>query len=157
LVKIEANRDIRFVLVGDGSLRGKLETIIESSGLRDYVTLLGNRDDVPRLLNGFDCFALPSLAEGFPVAILEAMACEIPIVATDVGGVAEALADGRCGVIIPPRDSEAIAEAIMRVRRNKHGAARMSAVALDRVRENYSLAVTADRYASLYQEILSKA
>lgn len=101
--------DVKFLVVGDGPEREMLQSRFQQAG----VAFAGQRQDVARLLHGFDVFVLSSDAEGFPVAIVEAMAAGRAIVATDVGGVREALADGACGRVVPPRDAEALAGAVL--------------------------------------------
>ena len=77
---------LRLVLIGDGSLRDKVEELVAQEGIQDRVWLAGSREDVPQLLSALDVFVLPSLAEGISNTILEAMACGLPVVATRVGG-----------------------------------------------------------------------
>jgi glycosyltransferase involved in cell wall biosynthesis len=103
------------VLVGDGPALPAVAAAVQKEGLSERVELLGARADIPELLSLSDVFVLSSRSEGFPVSILEAMAAGLPAVATDVGGVAEAVEDGETGFLVPPADSEALARALERL------------------------------------------
>jgi glycosyltransferase involved in cell wall biosynthesis len=112
---------VRVVVVGDGELREELER--RADGLP--VELTGARDDVPELLASFDVFAFPSLFEGLCLAVIEAQAAGVPVVATPVGGIRETVVDGETGLLVPPRDPAALAR-------------RLADEARRRVRERYS-------------------
>jgi glycosyltransferase involved in cell wall biosynthesis len=107
--------DARFVLIGDGPERECLQSSAERLGVGDRVSFLGTRSDVSVLMSQLDLFVLPSLLEGFPNAVLEAMAARLPIVATRVGGVPELIEDGRTGLLVEPGSAQALAEAIIRI------------------------------------------
>ena len=108
--------EARFLLVGDGSERAKLEALVEELGLTGRVLFTGRRTDVPRLVSVFDVSVLSSTTvETFPMAFLEAMAMERPLVTTRVGGVAEMIDDGENGHVVPPRDPDALANALIDV------------------------------------------
>ena len=97
--------DYRAAFVGEGPLLPEIAGAIRQRGLTERIDLLGNRGDVPGVLASADVFVLSSRSEGFPVSILEAMAAGLPVVATDVGGVAESVIDGETGLLVPPRRS----------------------------------------------------
>jgi glycosyltransferase involved in cell wall biosynthesis len=103
------------VLAGDGPALPAVAAAVQAGGLSERVELLGARADIPELLARSDVFVLSSRSEGFPVSILEAMAAGLPVVATDVGGVAEAVEDGETGFLVPAADSEALARALERL------------------------------------------
>jgi glycosyltransferase involved in cell wall biosynthesis len=105
----------RLVLVGSGPLERELRQRVHRDGLDGHVTFTGIRDDVAQLLPAFDVFVLSSRHEGLSLALLEAMAAGVPCVATRVGGVPEALGDGRAGVLVPFGDSSALAEELARL------------------------------------------
>jgi len=105
----------QLVLVGEGSLKGDVEGLILQKGLVGRVRLLGVRRDVPELLSAADGYLLSSAWEGMPVALLEAASAEVPIVATMVGGVAEVVEDGMTGLLVPPADPLALAQAMLRM------------------------------------------
>ncbi len=103
---------LRLVMIGDGSLRQPVQALLEEAGCADLAWLPGERGDVPDVLRGLDCFVLPSLAEGVSNTILEAMACGLPVIATDVGGNSELVDDGSTGILVPPGNVPALAAAI---------------------------------------------
>ena len=103
--------DANFVLVGDGPLRADVEKEAAELGLLDQLVVAGVRRDVAAVLPAFDVFVLSSLWEGLPRVVLEAMAAGVPVVATDVDGVGEAVVDGRTGRLVPPADPHALAAA----------------------------------------------
>ena len=105
---------LRLVLVGDGSLRAELETLVVDAGIQDRVCFAGSRDDVPLLLSMLDVFVLPSLAEGISNTVLEAMACGVPVIATNVGGNPELVVEGETGMLVQRSDPRAMATALQR-------------------------------------------
>ncbi|MEQ9620234.1 MAG: glycosyltransferase [Deltaproteobacteria bacterium] len=107
--------DAVFVLVGDGPERERLETYVNETSLDDRVVFLGHRQDIREILSGCDLFVLPSLYEGLPLSILEAMAAGRPVIASDINGTDEIIIDGKTGILVPPADPRAIAEAIRRI------------------------------------------
>jgi glycosyltransferase involved in cell wall biosynthesis len=115
----EANwtRPVRCVLVGGGSQEGYLRALARHLDIEDHIVFAGTQDNPFKYLARATAFVLPSLSEGMPTVMLEAMACGCPVIATDIaGGVArEVLEDGRCGLIVPLRDSQSLTEAILRV------------------------------------------
>ena len=137
----------RFAIVGDGELRAELERRAE--GLP--VQLLGARDDVPDLLASFDVFAFPSLYEGLCVAVIEAQAAGVPVVATPVGGIRETVVDGETGLLVPPRDPEALAAAIRRLLDDPALARRLAEEARRRVRERFSERRMVEETLRLYE------
>ena len=92
----------RFALVGDGPVRAEIERLVNEAGLQDDVVFLGERQDLVGLLSSADLFLLPSAQESFGLAALEAMACEVPVVASNVGGLPEIIEDGVTGFVCPP-------------------------------------------------------
>jgi glycosyltransferase involved in cell wall biosynthesis len=133
----------RLVLVGDGPLRGDLEAFADSLGIRDALTFTGRLSQaaVALAMSAADVFVLPSLNEGLSVALLEAMACGTPCVASAVGGVPEVLDDPACGRLVPPGDAEALASGIEDVLRA--GKATYHDAALERAKANGSDAMAA--------------
>lgn len=104
--------DIRLVIVGDGPLLPTIRQKVLDNGLTDLVWLPGSRTDIADLMRAYSIFVLPSLAEGTPVTILEAMASGLPVVATRVGGVPEVVVNDQTGLLVPPSDTEALAQAM---------------------------------------------
>jgi glycosyltransferase involved in cell wall biosynthesis len=140
------------LIAGDGPQGAELEARRASLGLEDSVHLLGARDDVPELLAAADVFVTASRWEGLPVAVLEAMAAGLPVVATAVGDVPNVLAEG-AGVTVPPRDPAALAAAVCALLETPEERARVAAAAIARVRSRYSAARWAERLLELYAEV----
>jgi glycosyltransferase involved in cell wall biosynthesis len=107
--------NIKLWLVGDGALLADTMRVARELDIDRQVLFLGPRDDVPMLLSQMDAFVLPSLTEGCPHALLEAMASGLPVIATEVGGVPEIVTDNQTGILVPPRSPDAIKEAILRL------------------------------------------
>lgn len=152
-----AAKQMRLVLVGDGPMRESVQQLIERHGLGARVWLAGERADVADIMRGLDCFVLPSLGEGISNTILEAMATRLPIVATRVGGNGELIEPGMTGLLVPPADVEALAEALLRYCRDR-ALARRHAKAARRVAESrFSLARMVTDYSNLYEIALAEA
>lgn len=145
--------DAALVLIGDGELRTELEACAREAGIADCVHFLGDRSDVHELLQGLDLFVLSSVSEGYSIALLEACAVGLPIVATDVGGNAEIVHDGATGLIVPPRNPHALAEAILSMLRELRQATAWGHAARAWVEQHGSLEAMAGRYAALYAGI----
>ena len=143
--------DVALVLVGDGALRGSLESQAAALGIGDAVRFLGDRSDVRELLQGFDIFALSSLSEGYSMALLEACASGLPIVATDVGGNREIVVDGRNGRLVPPARDDALADAFATLLRDPDGAAAMGSAGRAWALREVSVETMARRYDALYR------
>lgn len=146
---------LHVVLVGEGELRGVLEERVEAAGLTGSVTLAGNRGDIPQLLAASDLFVLPSLWEGLPMALLEAMATGLPVVATAVSGTREVIEDGRSGILVPPGDAAALGAAMIEVLERPETAASLGAAARARVEDCYSARGQAERHAELFRSRLA--
>lgn len=138
------------VVVGDGAQREPLEAQVRSLGIASRVRLLGDRGDVAELLPGLAVFALSSRSEGYSIALLEACAAGLPIVATDVGGNAEIVAEGRNGRLVPPQDDAALADALLTMLADADRAAGMGAAGRAWAFGEASLEAMAARYARLY-------
>lgn len=109
---VRRRQDIRYLLVGDGSLRGSLSGLVAERRLEEHVRFLGFRNDIPEILSASDLLVLPSLSEGLPWVLLEAMAAGKPVIASDVGGVREVLVEGETGRLVPPGDPQALANVL---------------------------------------------
>lgn len=144
----------RAVLVGDGPERLRLEALAAELGIADRVTFTGWREDARTCLHSFDVFVLPSRFEAFPVTILEAMAVPLPVVATAVGSVAEAIEDDVTGILVPAEDVQALTSALERLSGDPDVRGRLAAAAQDRVRERFTAAAMAARYEALYDELM---
>jgi glycosyltransferase involved in cell wall biosynthesis len=135
----QSRPQVRIRIIGDGPLRSQLEAKARALRVDDIVEFLGARSDVPAQLRQFDLFALPSLWEGLPYVLLEAMATGIPVVATDVDGVREVVGDRAEGILVPPRDSRALATAIIDLAADPARRAELGARGAQAVRQRFSL------------------
>jgi glycosyltransferase involved in cell wall biosynthesis len=131
--------DVRFVIAGEGELRGALERHIRERKLEKHVYLLGFRPDVLSLHKIFDVFVMSSVTEGLGTSLLDAMACGKPVVATMAGGIPEVVEDGLTGLLVPTRDPEAMAAAIVRLLNNPSLRRQMGEAALLSARERFSV------------------
>jgi glycosyltransferase involved in cell wall biosynthesis len=145
----------RLLLLGEGPLRADLEARAAAAGVADRVSLPGFRADVQGLLATVDVVAFSSLDEGLPMALLEAMAAARCVVATDVGGVGDAVRHEREGLLVPPRDPASLAAALARVLRDGELRRRLGAAAERRFRERFTAERMAEAYARLYREVLA--
>ncbi len=143
-----------FVLAGDGPERRPLEALAQDLGVADRVRFLGQRDDVAALLSTSDLMVLPSLVEGLPVSVLEAMAAEKPVVATAIGGTDEAVVHGETGLLVPPRDPAALAVAIRTLLRDRGLSARLAAAGRARVEARFSREAMVAGICRVYDEVL---
>jgi sugar transferase (PEP-CTERM/EpsH1 system associated) len=153
----EGRRRMRLVIAGEGSFRQQVEAALADGGVRDLAWLAGERDDVPALLRGLDCFVLPSLAEGISNTILEAMASGLPVIATRVGGNAELVADGETGSLVPAADSETLARGIVDCFRDRPLARARGRAGRVRVEHEFSLERMVAEYDRLYERSLRPA
>lgn len=149
----DVRRRLRLILVGDGALRLRVESILAEGGVRDLAWLPGERADVSSLLRGLDCFVLPSLAEGVSNTILEAMATSLPIVATRVGANGELVEDGMTGRLVPAADSEALARAMIGYFKDPAMARRHGRAGRQLVERRFSLERMVEQYHRLYTEL----
>jgi len=147
----------RLVLVGDGPLRPLVESEIADAGLNGVVWLAGARDDVPAWMAAMDCFVLPSQAEGISNTLLEAMACGLPVVATDVGGNGELVADGTTGWLVPPNDPLALAGAMARLAEDPAMRQRMAVAGRARAEAEFSLEAMVSAYMGVYDRMLARS
>ena len=150
----EARARLRLVLVGDGKLKREVETILESAGVRELAWFAGERADVVPLLQGLDCFVLPSLAEGVSNTILEAMACGLPVVATRVGANAELVEQDVTGRTVPAADSDALAREIGAYFTTPALARQHGQAGRRRVERRFSLERMVDDYDRVYRGLL---
>ena len=147
------DQKLRLVLVGDGPLRARLEEQAAASGAGSDIVFAGAHADVAAVLGGFSLFALPSIAEGTPVTLLEAMASELPVVASRVGGIPEVVSDGVHGSLVPAGDPEALAQALAAYVRNPDLAAAHGRAARERIEHKYSMAAMLAAYLGLYDRL----
>ncbi|MGH2355436.1 MAG: glycosyltransferase family 4 protein [Chloroflexota bacterium] len=144
----------RFLIVGDGSLRAALERQAEEFCIADRVVFTGARRDIPRLLAAMQVFVMPSLYEGGPYTVLEAMAMAKPVVATPVGLVPDVITDGATGYLAPVADSAALADAVLRLLSDDALAGRLGRAGREVVAARFSLDAMVDGVADLYRQVV---
>ena len=145
-------------IAGDGPLRSEVQSLVRRLGLEERVAMLGLRRDVPRLLQASDALVLSSAWEGMPVVVLEAMASRRPVVATSVASIPEMLEDGVSGLLAPPGNSEALANAMEKLMdASPEERQALADRAFERVRTEFSDTAVLDRWEALFRELLSVA
>jgi glycosyltransferase involved in cell wall biosynthesis len=147
---------LRFILVGDGPLRGGLEALADQLGLRDRVVFLGDRRDVPAVLATLDISVLPSASESLSNVILESMAAGVPIVAANVGGNPELVQNGTTGLLFPSGDEEQFSRAMETLVTQPELRKQFGICARQRARAEYTIPKIRDRYQELYRELLAE-
>jgi glycosyltransferase involved in cell wall biosynthesis len=143
-----------FVVVGEGHDRGLFEAEAEALGVADRVKFLGQRDDIPDLLRDCDLFILPSLHEGLPISVLEAMAAGKPVIATAIGGIPEVVVRGQTGLLVPPADPPALAKAIRTLLGDPILARDLGTAGRARVQREFSAELMVQRTTQIYSELL---
>ncbi len=140
------------VMVGDGPMMAEIRAQVQSKGLAKRVDFFGYRDDATRFLSAFDVFVLSSVKEGFPWALLEAMAFGKPVAATKVGGVAEMV--GETAMLVPPRDIHALASAISELSSDRRRSSSLGEAARETVLQNFTLDRMIEKTEQLYLSLL---
>jgi glycosyltransferase involved in cell wall biosynthesis len=148
--------DARFIIAGEGELRSSLERQIKERRLEKHVFLAGFRPDVMSVHKAFDLFVMSSVTEGLGSSLLDAMACEKAVVATTAGGIPEAVVDRETGLLVPPRDPEAMARAIVALLTDERARRTMAAAGLRRVRERFSVERMVRDTMNVYQRLTTK-
>jgi len=146
--------EARFMVVGSGRYETEVRAEAAAIAIREKVIFTGSRSDIPDLLDAMDLFALASVSEGFPNVLLEAMAMAKPVVATAVGGIPELIDSGKDGLLVPARDSSALAEAIVELLRDRRRAQEMGQRAFQKIQSRFSLERMIDDYSRYYWEWL---
>jgi glycosyltransferase involved in cell wall biosynthesis len=144
---------LRVVVVGQGPLEDDLRAAAGDLGIGEAVLFTGHREDARRLLGAFDVFALPSLHEGLPISLLEAMARARPVVASRAGGMPEVVTDGRDGLLVPVGDAPALGDALVRLLRNPGLRERLGRAARRRAGE-FDIRTAVRRQEEVYGKLL---
>jgi glycosyltransferase involved in cell wall biosynthesis len=137
---------LRCLCLGEGDLRPELEALCRRLGLDDAVVFAGAVDGVMGILPACDLFVLPSLWEGLPLAVVEAMGVGLPVIATDVAGTPEAVESGRTGLLVPPGDPGALADAVLALHDDEELRGRLAGEGRRRAREEFGIDAVVDRY-----------
>lgn len=150
----QGHKNFRIWLAGDGQLRQQLEECVKEKCIDEYVRFLGIRQDIAQIFMQSDCFVLSSDYEGLPLAILEAMAAGLPIVATHVGGNSQVVETGKNGILVPPRDPTALADAMKTLIDNRDLAREMGNMSRALVEREFSIEMVAEKTTALFKECL---
>jgi glycosyltransferase involved in cell wall biosynthesis len=147
----------RLLIAGTGELKEELEKQALSLGCDSSVHLLGNVDNMPEFYSAVDVFVLPSIAEGLPRTLIEAMASGVLCIASDVGGIPEILDNGRCGILVPPKDENALADAMLAAA-NMPQQEKLSVIstANNYIKENYSHNVAIKKIEKIYDSLITE-
>jgi glycosyltransferase involved in cell wall biosynthesis len=148
--------DARFVVIGEGSLRKEMEDSVQRYGLAQRFLFTGWREDIPGILSCLDVMVQPSLNEALGLSLLQAQAKGVPIVATRVGGIAEAVVDGETAILVPPGDSSAIAQAVKKILEDTEFAAVMGKKAREWVAGQFTVERMLKSHEALYRELLQR-
>ncbi|MBI5379176.1 MAG: glycosyltransferase family 4 protein [Nitrospirae bacterium] len=147
----------RFLIVGDGPQRDRIRAAIQRLGLEPRVWMLGHREDVPDILSAMDLFVLPSFGhEGVPQAVLQALAVGLPVVASRTGSIPEVIHDGQTGALVPPRQPDLLASAILRLVRNREEGRLLGQSGKSLVQQHHSLESMLDRIEWCYDGLFGK-
>ncbi len=141
-------------IAGDGPERASLESLARELEIVDRVQLLGRRTDMADLLNAADLFVMPSRSEGLGIAALEAMAAGLPVLASKVGGLGDAVVHGRTGMLVPPEDVSALTDALVTLLSDPAARKRLGAAGPDRIDEGFRPEQMVASYEALYREVL---
>lgn len=147
---VASHSNVSLRIVGDGPERARLEQQAAQLGISAQVDFAGFRSDTDALLGAADAFVLPSLSEGIPMAVLEAMRAGLPVVATRVGGIPTTVADGATGILVESRDVAGLGRALMRVIEDRGAAEAMGRAGFDRVAALFSMDAMVSGYERLY-------
>jgi len=152
----EATRGAHIAVIGTGPLEAALKTQAAAAGLQDRIHFLGFRTNIYDYLAHIDALLMPSLHEGLPYTLLEAMSLGKPVLASDVGGLAEVLRDNETGLLFPAKDPAAIARAVRRLVEEPDLGPRLGAAAAREQRARYTLDAMLDRYVEIYREAIER-
>lgn len=147
---------LRLVMIGNGPHRSDIQNFLAGAGVSDISWLPGERQDIPEILHGFDCFVLPSKSEGVSNTILEAMASGLPVIATNVGGNPELVENEITGKLVPPSNPEALAKAIINYANSPESARKAGRLARATVEQRFSLDAMVGAYCQLYGSLLTR-
>ncbi len=152
---LKNSKETRFLIVGEGTLKDKLEAKSKNLKLEDKIIFTGFRSDIKDVLASIDIFVMPSLLEGLPMILLEAMAMAKPIVATHIDGVKEVLNNGVTGLLAPPKDPKALSETIVDLLNHRDKAYQMGLAARRVVEERYGVDIMVQKVEEVYEKLLS--
>jgi glycosyltransferase involved in cell wall biosynthesis len=153
---LEDGFDLELLIIGEGDERKRLEALIDSLGRSDHIRLLGYRADVRELYEAMDIYALSSIREGLPNVVLEAMALEVPVVATRVAGLPRLIADGDNGLLVEPGDLARLTQTLARLLVDTQMRRRLSRAGRETIETHYSFAARMDKVRAVYDDLLGR-
>lgn len=149
------NPNIKLLIVGEGDEREAIENEIQTRNIGSHVVLAGNRNDIANLLIAADCFLMTSISEGIPLTIIEAMAANLPVVSTAVGGIAEMIAHETSGFLAEAKDSNSLAKYLVQLSEDTVLKSTIAAAGLAQAKAKFSLDKMLSGYGNIYQEMIN--
>ncbi|MEM2373361.1 MAG: GT4 family glycosyltransferase PelF [Thermoproteota archaeon] len=148
--------DVEFIIIGKGPMETELKKLIGRLNVEHAFRFLGIVPSIPEIMRECDIFVRPSLTEGMPLTILEAMACGLPIIASKIPGTSEVVKDGETGILIKPGDVKQLSDAVIKLIEDENYAKRIRARAYEFIRNHYSWDRIAEEYLKIYNEVLNR-
>ncbi|MBI5055372.1 MAG: glycosyltransferase family 4 protein [Nitrospirae bacterium] len=149
---LETHKAVKFLIIGDGLLRNELESMANTLGISSNVIFAGYRKDIPEMLSMMDIFVLPSIKEGLPMVLLEAMAAKKPVIATRVGAVPKVITHDETGILVRPKEIDELRHSILRLINDRATAEKLRQAAYRRLRDNFTSDTMAGKYMLLYSQ-----
>ena len=153
IIRLQKTSHVKFIIVGDGPLKKSLQATAHEYGLDDDVLFLGHRNDAHNILDLMDLFVLPSLNEGIPIVLLEALALARPVVATRVGGIPEIVEHGVNGLLVSPDRDDELAQTCVTVMDDRCFGRRLGIAGRKRIEQEFSAHVMAEKVAEVYRTL----
>ena len=153
---LKIHPDARLIIAGEGPLEQRLRTLCSELKVNDKIIFAGFRDDVRKILSAVDVLAVPSIREGFPMITLEGMAMEKPIIASDISGITEQISDNETGIIVPPQDPGALADAIIKLKPGTPFTKTLALNARKKVESDFSVTGMVYETEKIYQSLINK-
>jgi len=148
--------DCELWIVGEGILKSELINETKKLGIENQVKFLGIRHDIANLLSAADLFVFPSLWEGLGIAVLEAAIAKVPIIASNIDGIVDIIKNNESGILVPPKDSHALAQAMEYLLNNNLEAETMTENAYSHVKNNFDVKVVVKKYEEMYEELIKQ-
>lgn len=153
---LKTNKDAQFIIIGDGPEKKNLLELSRSLKIENNIYFIPSTLETKKPLSVMDIFVMPSLQEGLGISILEAMACGLPVVASNVGGIYSLIKDGKNGFLVPPKDPESLKEAILKLLNNKKMAESFGVFSQEIARDNFSLDKLISKVEEVYKKTIDK-
>lgn len=147
--------NIKLLIVGEGDQRATIQAEVERRNLDQHVVFAGNRSDIPNLLTAADCFLMTSISEGIPLTIIEAMAANLPVVSTAVGGIPEMIEHGKSGFLADAKDSDSLAQHLVVLAQDDAVRTQIATAGNKQAYAGFSLESMLNGYAAIYEEMVN--